>query len=241
MRALLVVVSCVTSTALFSTMFFSTAVRADESSRPRVLVLDPTTQAKDDSELHAMARTLGNLVTVELTKDRRLDVITQIDIKRLAELDSDRQALDCNAESCLAELAGAIGAQYVVYGELGLLGSAHVLNLSLFDSVAARAINRVAMQGTVDEVSRGIAKASLDLTSPLVGRPAGAAEGDARFPLFGTIMLISGAALTASALTFDLTSPTGKNQKIDVFDFIGPVGVTVGAALIITPFFLDLE
>ena len=65
----------------------------------------------------------------------------------MVELEAEKQSIGCNDDSnCLAELAGALGADLVVYGELGKLGNQYMLQQSLFDTKAGKAITRISVQ-----------------------------------------------------------------------------------------------
>lgn len=46
--------------------------------------------------------------------------------------------MGCGDSSCLAEIAGAMGAEFVVFGDVGKLGETFVINLNLFDNNAVR-------------------------------------------------------------------------------------------------------
>jgi hypothetical protein len=148
--------------SVFLGVFAVFAVPAEAGKR--LLVLEPTSDAADATA----ARTIGNLVVVELSRESLLDVLTRGDVARLMELNGDRQGVGCQVESCLAELAGALGAQHVVYGDLGRLGSNYVLNLSLFDTTTARAMSRVAVQGTLDDLGPRVPVAARELIAPLL-------------------------------------------------------------------------
>src|SRR5690606_13720771 len=87
------------------------------------------------------------LVAVQLGEDRRLEVVAGDDLRRMADLEADRQALGCEADtSCLAELAGALDAEYVVYGQVGGLGGSILVTLNLFDVRRSRAAGRASLQ-----------------------------------------------------------------------------------------------
>lgn len=90
---------------------------------------------------------LTELITVELSKDRRLGVISSTDVREVVALEAEKQVMGCESStSCLAEVAGAMGARFVVFGQLGKLGSVYLLSLHLFDSEAATAAGRVVVQ-----------------------------------------------------------------------------------------------
>lgn len=88
--------------------------------------------------------TLTSVITVALGRHDRLDVLASADVRRAIELEGDKRALGCAEQtSCLAEVAGAMGARLVVFGQLGDLDGELVLTLNLYDSQSATAVGRV--------------------------------------------------------------------------------------------------
>jgi hypothetical protein len=105
------------------------------------------------------ARTLSSLVAIELARDARLDVLSSADLREVVALEGEKQALGCEVDSssCLAEVAGAMGARFVVIGQLGVLAETLVLTLSLYDSDEGRAPGRVVVKGAdAAEIGDGI-------------------------------------------------------------------------------------
>lgn len=94
------------------------------------------------------AALVTELVTTSLDKEQRFDVLSSGDVRRQLEVEANRATLGCdaNSSSCLAEIAGAMGAQLVVYGKLGTLDDVVILTLNLFDSSQSRAVGRVALK-----------------------------------------------------------------------------------------------
>ena len=80
------------------------------------------------------ARLLGSYFARALSLEPRIDVISAEDVRRAVEFEGQRQTLGCSTSSCLAELAGAMGADIVVFGDVGLLGDRLVLSANLFDA-----------------------------------------------------------------------------------------------------------
>jgi hypothetical protein len=114
-------------------------------------------------------RVLNNLITFELGQAPGRRVLGMNDIKSLLEAEATKQLLDCNAQSCLAELAGAVDADRVVYGSVEQLGRGYFLIISEIDARSvtpvARAQRRLLdpspdrlaaeVPGIVDELLRG--------------------------------------------------------------------------------------
>lgn len=119
---------------------------ADARARRKILILTPTAEAS----LASTADVVANLVAVKAASYPTLDVMTTTDVVRLMSLEADRQLLGCDDTSCAAEIADAMGANLVVFGDVSRLGSVLIVNLSLFDSDKAEPLGRVVVQ-SVDE------------------------------------------------------------------------------------------
>lgn len=119
--------------------------------------------AAQDAAAEKNARALlTGLVVTALAEEPALDVVASEDVRTQVELEAGRQLAGCadGGTSCLAELAGALGARLVVYGTIGQLGESVVLNLNLFDSSASSAVGRAAVrEPSVDAVANGVAPA----------------------------------------------------------------------------------
>lgn len=115
---------------------------AVKENRFRVLVLEPTVTEGDEQ----LARAAAGLIAVELSRIERFDVLSDADVARIVELEGQKQTLGCSTSSCLAEIAGAMGANLVVFGEITRLGEVRVMTLNLFDSQAASSLGRVSQQ-----------------------------------------------------------------------------------------------
>lgn len=78
-----------------------------------------------------------------LADARELKVITHADLQTLVSVERQKQLLgdkgECN-ENCMIELAGAVGAQYVVSGRIDRFGDAYVLAADVFDAHAAKVL-----------------------------------------------------------------------------------------------------
>jgi TolB-like protein len=115
-----------------------------EPVRVLVLPLEPI-DVKADT-----ARVITELVTDTYAQIPDFNVVSADEIKRLVELEGDRAQAGCdtNSASCLAELAGALGARYVVFGTVGRLGELTIINLHLFDADNAESMQRHVIRTT---------------------------------------------------------------------------------------------
>ncbi len=137
-----------------------TATPTGPGVRIRVLVLEPTGSTVEPSLRTAMA----GLLTVELGRYEALDVVSADDMKKAVELEADKQLAGCTQSSCLAEIAGALGARLVVFGDAAQLGSVTVLTVNLYDSERGESAGRVAIQAAaLEEIPRKIPEAVAEL------------------------------------------------------------------------------
>jgi hypothetical protein len=127
---------------------------------------DPAIPARDDGR-EAVASLTG-LVVAALSAESSFEVVASEDVRKQMELEAERQTAGCEAAStsCLAEIAGALGARVVVYGSLGQLGETLVLTLNLFDSSDPSASGRaVVRETTIDLVANGVTPAVRELVA----------------------------------------------------------------------------
>lgn len=128
---------------LFLMMFVAgPGIAQDE--KPQVLVMDIAHSKAVDPDT---SQTITDLITTELGMRSEFQTLSGEDIRRLMTLEGEKQAAGCDTDqSCLAELAGAMGARFVVYGRLSTLGKVMVLQLNLFDAMSAAAVGRVVLK-----------------------------------------------------------------------------------------------
>lgn len=106
--------------------------------RTKVLVLDVKSSDLQKSEVE----TLTGLITAKLSRYPELETISGQDLKRLVDLEAQKQAAGCDEAGCLAEMAGALGAQIVIFGQAGRLGGTLVVTLDAFDAQRGVAVAR---------------------------------------------------------------------------------------------------
>jgi|GEM_PF-1948036 len=97
-------------------------------------------------------QSLTNLVTAEASQHPRLEVISAADVREMMALEQQKAAVGCEAESCMAEIASAMGARLAVSGQLSRLGSILMLNLSMFDAEEGKVVARKLLRGKSIEV-----------------------------------------------------------------------------------------
>jgi hypothetical protein len=91
---------------------------------------------------------LQGRIAATLAERNDFDLVTSGDLKAMTALEADKSLVGCDQSSCLAELAAALGARYVVFGRVSKLDENYlVLQLNLFDSTSARAVGRTETDG----------------------------------------------------------------------------------------------
>jgi hypothetical protein len=127
-----------------------------------VIPLRPRGIAVDTAEL-----TTGLLMSA-FDKVKNLETVGSSDVEAMLGLERQKDMLGCSTSACAAEIGGALGAELVLYGELGKLGGNLALTLNAIHSptsrVAARVSRVFANEG--DEMVAGLP----DLVAELVER-----------------------------------------------------------------------
>ncbi|MDP2340518.1 MAG: hypothetical protein Q8O67_06155 [Deltaproteobacteria bacterium] len=127
------------------------------AARERVLVLD----FRNDSAREDLVRIVRDSLVVHLSRMGNLEVLSSDDLRRVADLEAQKQTLGCSDSSCLAELAGAVGARLVVFGNVGQLGQVTQINLSLLDVADAQVRSRESIELTsLEEVPNSVRAAA---------------------------------------------------------------------------------
>ena len=82
------------------------------------------------------ARVLTEFLATDLGVHKNLKVFGESDLQELMQQAKERKSVGCEgaADSCLAEVAGALGAQWLVTGTVGQLGEALVLSVRILDT-----------------------------------------------------------------------------------------------------------
>ncbi len=103
--------------------------------------------APNESDAHLMVE----IVATAAQRDG-VEVISQGDVKRAASLDAERQlAGDCS-ESCMSEVAAAMGARMVLDVTLGTLADDVVATVNLYDTGEAKSQRRVVRADSVPDL-----------------------------------------------------------------------------------------
>lgn len=110
------------------------------------------------------AASLTETLAAEVRQQSKAQVVTARDLASVLSHEQQKQALGCTNDSCLAEIAGAAGADRLVIGDVARLGESLVVQLRLLDARSAAVLtqsHRRFKRGTFDDL--------LDALSSMVG------------------------------------------------------------------------
>lgn len=121
-------------------VLFGALTPAYAQDRVPIAVMDLSGRGVDEAAAGALTTEVGNT----LAQLRIFQVITREDIKRMLQLEQTRQQCTGDADaSCMAEIGGALGVDYLVYGDVSKIANVYSVNLVLLDITSAKATNRV--------------------------------------------------------------------------------------------------
>lgn len=91
------------------------------------------------------ATLITDVIVTEVSGVKKYDVVGSSDITSLLGLEKQKQLLQCGENSsCLAELGGALGVEYMLSGSVGLLGTRLRISLTVQNVKKARVVARQA-------------------------------------------------------------------------------------------------
>jgi TolB-like protein len=111
----------------------------------------------------ATAANLTDLLSLELKKFKGLNVVSRSEIQAMLQYQTDKMVLQCSSDtSCLIEIGGALGVDYLVSGSIGRLGESLVVSLKLLSIHEAKVTSRVSetFEGDEGELVRALRFAS---------------------------------------------------------------------------------
>ena len=139
---------------------------AQDEELPRVLLMDLKNNGLDEN----LVKTINSLLTVNMTTFSEFNVMSGNDVKQLVALEMEKQNMGCTDDgSCLAEIAGAMGATLVIFGDAGKIGNVMLINLSLFNAELGRSMSRVSIQAiNLDEIPSKMSASLQKLMKPVM-------------------------------------------------------------------------
>ena len=155
-----------------------------------------------------------------------ISVVTRRDLAQLLEMQASQQELGCDtgSDSCIAEIAAAVGAEIIVRTELGLIDDQRSLSISVLNStnltVTARSVVRGRTIGALgDEVAR--------VLPGLVTKVRGASAAPTTTRIFVTDTERTGGEAPSGATVASGAQPSGGEFNLALTS--GVVTVVVGA------------
>ncbi len=224
---------------------------AGEEDDTRLDVFLDALRTRDTSP--ADGRVLTDLVASRLGAYEQLRVTSGPELKRLLKLEAERTSLGCDDRDpgCLADLAGALGARYLVAGDLTRLEKVVLLSLTLHDTHDGRVVGRAKIGArTVEQLHAQLPAAInnlladalelelLSIEAPPLGRLADDLETIAAATLIGAatslaaalaVGVIGGAA--AGALFAIETGPFFADQSLFLIAVAGTAAGLGGAII----------
>jgi hypothetical protein len=168
-----------------------------ESARPTVILMDLQPQNISPEIATLATQSLG----VSFEKLDVFEVRTAGDVQQALDVEMKKEAMGCDAQSCLAEIAGALGADYVAYGTVGSLGNSTLVTVNLYHHAKAKSLGRQRVQvvdrAKLPELMDQMVADLLAETEFAIGSKASSDDGSAlSSPLFwtGTGAFVLGAA-----------------------------------------------
>lgn len=153
----------------------------------------------------AEAEALSAAVTQRVAGLRVYQVVSQKDVTTLLGVERQRQLLGCSDDggACMAELAGALNARYVLSGQLNRLGETYQLTLQVLDTQRGQPVGRALKAArTFDELSRLVPWAVADVTGTPPPRPP-SRVGPVLLLAAGGLGAIAGGVVAINALTLE--------------------------------------
>ena len=89
------------------------------------------------------ANVLEEIILAELYKYKKFNVISKGDVEKILNAEEFKQMIECNDNSCLMEISGALGAEILVSGGIGKMGDLSQLSLKMLNNQDGTVYSRV--------------------------------------------------------------------------------------------------
>jgi len=194
----------------------------------QVLVMDLEAVGVADNEASAATR----VVAAAAAEVEGVVVMSAADLRRLAQLEGEKANVGCTSDTdCLADIAGALGAERVIFGSLSRLGGTTTVVLSLYDVSTHNAVRRsfdVADLNGLSALLRANTTALLMPTSATEPLPPVVTTSSKNFvPLIAGLSAVAVGAGTAGVMEYFIQDSTGDGDTKEVCRYVGLGGVGV--------------
>lgn len=89
-----------------------------------------------------LARVVTDALAAELRKLEGLTVVGMDEIRAMMAMEAEKQLMGCSDDSCLAEIAEALGVDGIVIGNLAAVGDETIFGLKRIDQRAAKTVGQ---------------------------------------------------------------------------------------------------
>lgn len=176
-----------------------------------------------------LADLLSEVALTEVGSFDRLDVIGRSDIESMLGFEKQKKILGCTEEaSCLAEIGGALGVEFVVVGSLGRIGGLYRLDMKVVETAKGRVRARTgeSVEGKEEKLVNAVQRAIHRLLDP-IARPGLA--GELPPPPGGTTQTVGAGPLVVPPPAKEPAPATaGSSRKLWGY-VIGAVGIAAVA------------
>jgi TolB-like protein len=206
---------------------------AQAEKRPKLVVL--AVRPIDDA-VRGAAQVLTEKLSTDLSKTGRFELISETEIGSMLGFERQKTLLGCTEASCLAEIGGALGCDYLLIGTLGRLGEQMRFDLKIADArrnqIVARDGALVASVSKLASVERTVLQSVLAQLGGPAARSApvaGVEEGASESGLGPWLLMGGGAAgMLAGAGYTALVLSNRSQQTYDAVNTRASVGLWVG-------------
>jgi TolB-like protein len=225
---------------------------------PTLIVFDMTPEKGVEK---GAANLLTEVILSEINSLNHFNVIGQNDIDKMLFWETNKTLKNCNESSCMAQIAGAMGAEYYVISSIGIMGNNYLINMRWINVMSAKVENRISREVKKDEneLVKGVKGMVRELFSEIIKEEnkSGMAKekspketdvkggGGLKRGVIGYSMIVAGLcgilaggyytneALDASDRYNRSASESEKiKEDIDSYNRISIIGYSVGGALI---------
>jgi len=125
-------------TAIF-VLLASLAAPVAAAPKPKMVVLDLVAERGIED---AVVRLLNELLLTEFAKSRQYEILGGSDVRAILDVESQKAVMGCDDATCLAEIGGALGADFLAASNIGRIGDYYLLNVKILDVRSARVVKR---------------------------------------------------------------------------------------------------
>lgn len=138
------------------------AASPNPSGRPKVVVQLTQTAADADP---TVTTAFTQAITDEVNRGGFYDVLSAVDIKSMVGVQREQAWMGCADDTCLTELADAVGAPFTISSSVGRFGKAWQLTIQLLDVRKAKQVGRsLELAHTIEELRARLPHAVAEAT-----------------------------------------------------------------------------